>query len=163
MFYNGIYGNLPPVGVLRERAGAVDNSQNPPYTKQDFLSAFPIFTNKASDDTINEWITMANGVIGYNRYKGYWKFSMGLFVAHNLVLQLKLAGSADDSLKTLLNKTETKGFKQSKSAGSLSVSYDTGSALSDYNGWGTLKDTEYGRQLIDIMKTVGGGGIFYVL
>ncbi len=88
---------------------------------------------------------------------------MGLFVAHNLVLQLKLAGSADDSLQTLLSKSETKGFKQSKSVGSLSVSYDTGSALADYNGWGTLKDTEYGRQLIDIMKTVNGGGIFYVL
>ena len=161
--FNGIYGNLPPVNVLRSKAGAIDNSQNPEYTVAMFLTAFPIFTNKVTDDIIAEWITTANDVIGYNRYKGYWKLSMGLFVAHNLVLQLKLAGSADDSLQTLLSKSETKGFKQSKSVGSLSVSYDTGSALADYNGWGTLKDTEYGRQLIDIMKTVNGGGIFYVL
>ena len=163
MFNNGFFGNLPPIGVLRSKAGAVDNSQNPAYTVDNFLRAFPIFTNKVENETIEEWISTANEVIRYNRFNGYWKHSMSLFVAHNLVLQLRMAGTPEDSFKTLLSKSETRGIKQSKSVGSLSVSYDTASTMSDYDGWGTLKDTEYGRQLIDIMKTVGGGGVFYVL
>ena len=163
MFY-GVYGNLPPVNVLRSNAGVVEaSSQNPAYTSTDFLTAFPIFTNKVQTSQIDEWIHLANNVLSYSRFTTYWKLAMGLFIAHNLLLQLKLAGNANDSLNKLLKNGETKGYQTSKGVDALSTSYDVVSALEDYKGWGTLKDTEYGRQLIDIIKAVNGGAMFYVI
>ena len=159
--YNGIFGNLPPAKVLKDGAGLVDNSTNPTYTAGMFLAAFPEFTGKVTDELISKWIALAGDCFNFNRFGSYWELAMGLFTAHNLILKLK-AGNADTPEGILLAKASATGVEQSKSVDTLSVSYDTGSTLEEYKGWGNLKETSYGRQLIDLIKACSAGGVFYV-
>jgi len=46
----------------------------------------------------------------------------------------------------------------SKSVGGVSVSKSEGSALSSISGYGELKQTEFGLQLIQLLKTATAGG-----
>lgn len=159
--YYGIFGNLPPAESLKANATAIDNSTNPNYTPSMFLEAFPEFTGKASDNLISKWISLANGTFGINTYGSNWELAMGLFVAHNLILKLKM-GDAETSIDELLANASETGVEQSMSVDTLSVTLDTGSTLEEYKGWGGLKETVYGRQLIDIIKACSCGGVFYV-
>ena len=89
-----MYGNLPPVELLKSGAGLVDNSTNPTYTAGMFLAAFPEFTGKVTDALISKWIALANDCFSFKWYGSCWELAMGLFTAHNLILKLK-AGNAD--------------------------------------------------------------------
>ena len=157
----GFFGNLPPVGALKTGAGIVDNSTNPNYTAAMFLAAFPEFSGKVSNALIEKWIGLGNDCLIYGRFGSYWELAMGLFTAHNLSLRLK-AGDAETPSEILLSNANEVGAEQSKSVDTLSVSFDTASALDEYKNWGGLKETVYGRQLIDIIIACGAGGIFYV-
>lgn len=159
--YSGFFGNLPPARILKANAGLVNNSNNPEYTAAMFLETFPEFTNKVGDGLINKWITLAGDCFNINKYGSYWELAMGLFTAHNLILKLKM-GNAETPLDELLANAGETGVEQSKSVDTLSVTLDTASTLEEYKGWGGLKETVYGRQLIDIIKACGGGGVFYV-
>lgn len=159
--YNGIFGNLPPAELLKGGAGIVDNSTNPSYTAAMFFAAFPEFNGKATDSLVGEWISLADTVICVGRYGSFWSLAMGLFVAHNLIMRLK-AGNSEIPTELLLSNSGEVGVEQSKSVDTLSVSFDTASTLDEYKGWGNLKETSYGRQLIDLMKACDGGGFFYV-
>ena len=161
MNYNGMYGNLPPVELLKSGAGLVDNSTNPTYTAGMFLAAFPEFTGKVTDALISKWIALANDCFSFKWFGSCWELAMGLFTAHNLILKLK-AGNADTPEGILLAKAGETGVEQSKSVDTLSVSFDTGSTLDEYKGWGGLKETVYGRQLIDVIRSCSAGGVFYV-
>jgi hypothetical protein len=159
--YSGFFGNLPPARVLKANAGLVNDSNNPAYTIAMFIEAYPEFTNKVSDGIITKWIALANDCFNINKYGSYWELAMGLFVAHNLILKLKM-GNAETSTDELLANANETGVEQSMSVDTLSVTLDTASTLEEYKGWGGLKETVYGRQLIDIIKVCGGGGVFYV-
>lgn len=157
---NGFFHNLPNIYQLKQTALNSQSTGGENFTKQDFLEIFPQFTeklNSVSDTLVNMWIDRAKEIISPSDFGSMWKYVISLFVAHNIVKYLEKINPNKDVVKN----AQTKGFQTSKSADGLSVSYDIGSALADYNNWGTLKETEYGRELIDQLKSLKAG-VFYI-
>ena len=76
-----------------------------------------------------------------------------LFVAHNLTLQAQNVSTSSAGGMPGFNG----GITASKSVGSASISYDTGSSAED--GGGSYNLTIYGKQLYRLMKTFGAGCI----
>ena len=157
---DGFFHNLPNIYQLKQTAQNSQSTGGENFTKEDFLEIFPQFTEKLtaiSDTLVKMWIDRAKDIIFYSDFGSMWKYVISLFVAHNIVKYLEKINPNKDVVKN----AQTSGFQTSKSAGGLSVSYDIGSALADYNGWGTLKETEYGRELIDQLKSLKAG-VFYI-
>ena len=157
---NGFLHNLPHINQLKQTAQNSQSTGEDTFTLQDFLEIFPQFTEKTSlisSSLITMWINRAKEIIHSSDFGEIWKYVISLFIGHNIVKYLEKINPNKDIVKN----AQTKGFQTSKSADGLSVSYDIGSALADYNNWGTLKETEYGRELIDYLKSLKAG-VFYI-
>ena len=158
---NGFFHNLPNIYQLKQTAQNSQSTGEENFTKEDFLAIFPQFTEKlnsfVSDSLLQMWIDEAKEKISPSDFGNAWKYVISLYVAHNVVKYFEKVNPNKDVVKN----AQTKGFQTSKSADGLSVSYDIGSVLADYNGWGTLKETEYGRELIDRLKSLKAG-VFYI-
>ena len=157
---NGFLHNLPHINQLKQTAQNSQSTGEGTFTLQDFLEIFPQFTEKTSlisSSLITMWINRAKEIIHSSDFGEIWKYVISLFIGHNIVKYLEKINPNKDIVKN----AQTKGFQTSKSADGLSVSYDIGSALADYNNWGTLKETEYGRELIDYLKSLKAG-VFYI-
>lgn len=143
-------------------------SDNPPYTAADFFSEYPQFGLKAdgtsliSEELAERFIRIMNAHIAASRYEELWGYLMGLGVAHFATLWLRDTADMEADKDEVVNASITKGVISSKSAGSLSVSYDTNATLSDYANWGFWKETEFGKLFINFVRAYHKGG-FYVL
>ena len=153
-------------GIIAD-ASNIRRGENPPYTEEDFLAAYPQF-GKTDENGISiiplqllkMWVNMAHASILKARYHDAWEVCMGLFVAHWLTLYLQGAASEDDPVGKIVNAGLAKGLQSSKSAGDLSVSYDFSVVTgSDFDGWGTYKLTIYGQQFITLAKAYSLGGM----
>ena len=157
---NGFLNNLPHINQVKQTAQNSQSTGEGTFSCQDFLEIFPQFTEKItliSASLITMWINRAKEIISISDFGSAWKYVISLFVAHNVVKYLEKINPNKDVVKN----AQTSGFQTSKSADGLSVSYDIGSALADYNNWGILKETEYGRELIDYLKSLKAG-VFYI-
>lgn len=134
---------------LKKTAGGISKTENPPFSFSDFVKFFPQFS-ELSEDIFNMFLTAANAIINISDYEELWFFAMCFFIAHHVKMY--------EREKTL---GEAAGVIASKSVGSVSVSYDTGGILGEFEGWGIFKETEYGRQFLTIARTAKKGG-FYV-
>lgn len=140
-------------------------TDNPPYDLVDFSSAFPVFPIGEGGGAIptyvfNLFLDMANAAIKEERYKTSWKFLMGLYIAHFLTLYLRTQ-QGDASAQNALAGSLPTGLASSKSVDGLSISYDfTWANDSDFEGYGTFKQTEYGQQLITLTKPFGHAGMW---
>lgn len=161
-----MYSTMDVFGIIAA-ASNIRGGQNPEYTEDDFLEAYPQFSKSADNygslivpDVILEgWIKLANAAISYKRYREYWEMAMGLFIAHWLTLYLQGAADPNDPVAKIVNAGISKGVQTSKSAGDLSVSYDFSVVSNDFDGWGTYKYTTYGQQFITIARLVSMGGM----
>lgn len=143
-------------------------TDNPEYTVEDFMLVFPVFPVQSGQElaegeipveVFNLFLGMANASIKYDRYKGNWKYLMGLYIAHNLTLYLK-ASQGDPSSASAIKSSLPTGIAQSKSVDGLSISYDFMGMTEDFAGYGTWKLTTYGQQLITLTKLYGHGGMW---
>ena len=143
-------------------------TDNPEFTKDDFVSVFPVFpiTDDFDPDNpsiptayFNLVLAMANGSIKYDRFKKSWKFLMCLYIAHFCTLFLQTQQGDADAKKALQGAMPT-GVKTSKSVDGLSVSYDLLGVTDDLQGYGTWKLTVYGQQLATLTKIYGGAGMW---
>ena len=114
------------------------------------------------ENVLQMFVGIAHSVVKKTRYEELWELAIGLFIAHHSVLFLKTSEPEGTSKERILSTSESKGLQSSKSAGSLSVSYDLSSFSSDFAGWGSYKETEFGKQFITLSKMAFAGG-FYVL
>ena len=87
---------------------------------------------------------------------------MTLFVAHYLTLYLQTTNGLNENspVSQVLANSYAAGLTASKSAGSLSKSYDYGSVNDDFAGWGAWKLTAFGQQFATMAKLVGKGGSY---
>ena len=105
------------------------------------------------DEDIAFWLKYANLLLNPNRWGNLLDLGLALFVAHNLVLerQAKLASAngAPPGLAT--------GIISAKSVDSVSISYDTNSAMEKDAGQWNL--TTYGQRYYRLMRMFGAGPI----
>lgn len=135
---------------------------NPQFTVENFLEVFPQFSNKIPTSVIDFYLKLANSSLSYSRWGDSWEMGMTLFIAHHLTLYLKSIAGLDENspAQQVINQSLAMGLTASKSAGSLSKSYDYGSINDDLNGWGAWKLTAFGQQFISIAKLMGKGGSY---
>jgi len=141
-------------------ASGIRDAKNPVYTVADFRAAMPAYSETIISDTVLQgFIDLANNIVNIGRWGNLWKEGMRLVIAHyaTLFLQQPQAGA---TAAEIVNAGKIQGSVTSKSVGGVSVSLDNSTAVSDLQGWGTWKLTQYGAQFAQLAKLVGKGGMF---
>ena len=148
-------------------ASNIRGGNNPPYSVTDFIAMFPQFGEKTDGtawvvpkEVIQMWVDIARGSVYESRFHNMWKPATGFFIAHWLTLYLTTMADPDSPLSGIINAGMAKGMQSSKSAGSLSVSYDFSSFTDDFDGWGSYKQTTFGQQFITLAKMHTLGGMY---
>lgn len=140
-------------------ASNIKIGKNPDYTEEDFYAFYPQFEGQVPSVVVQTFINLASANINKARWHKSWSFGMALFIAHFLTLYVKTSGTADNP-NTNLASGNIRGIQTSKSVDGVSVSYDVSSVLSELDGWGSYKLTEYGIQLLTIARLLGKGGMY---
>lgn len=131
------------------------------YTVEKFLSVYPQFGgDMVPRPMIEGYAKLASQIISPKRYGAYWEMASGLFVAHFCTLFLQSMKPEGATALAVLSAAATAGVVTSESADGVSHSMDTGSLMSDLNGWAAFKLTTFGVQFATIAKMVGKGGMY---
>ena len=150
---------ITPQGAWSVASG-IREEANPFYTVADFRAAMPAFSAEIISDTVLEgFIALADNIVNIGRWGNLWYEGMRLVIAHyaTLYLQQPQAGA---SAAEIVGAGKIQGAVSSKSVGGVSVSLDNSTAVSDLNGWGTWKLTQYGAQFAQMAKLIGKGGMY---
>ena len=86
-----------------------------------------------------------------------------LYIAHKLTLWAQTSIPVPEGSEIPMSRLAGAGVAAqalSKSVGGVSVSKSEGSALASISGYGELKQTEFGLQLIQLLKIATAGGKF---
>ena len=133
---------------------------NPPYTKEDFQTDFPQFTDEICGQIpLANFMNMANDMLAYEKWLENWRYAMGLCVAHFAILHLQAGQNPAGTVAGLLAAGKAAGIASSKSVGDVSVSYDLG-ANEQLKDWGGFANTVYGQNLITLARIAGIGGVY---
>ena len=115
-------------------------------TVASFTDVFPsLITTPQSQ--IQYWIDYAYTILDASRWLDQLDHGVGLFVAHKLTLRNISAR----------NGGVMPGVVSSKSAGGLSVSYDT--SRSTIDNAGSYNSTAYGLEFYELAMMIGSGGV----
>ena len=143
--------------VIARAAGIYSTTDNPEYTSDNFLMAYPQFS-MLDISIVDAWVGIAHQCVKYSLWDKTWELGMGLFIAHFLTLYQQTI--EEDLGNPVLSKGLSKGLITSESVGGMSVSYDLGSFTSEFDGWGTFKQTIFGQQYVHFLQMMGG---FFIL
>lgn len=127
-------------------------------TAEYFLQFYPQFTPIPAF-VLNEMIDDAN--LRFDDCLDAAEKARRLYVAHELTLWAMTYLPASDYSTLPITKLSGAGMaaqQLSKSVGGVSVSKSEGSALSSIGGYGEFKQTEFGLQLIQLLKIATAGG-----
>lgn len=140
-------------------ASNIKVGKNPEYTAEDFYAFYPQFKGQVPDNVVDSFINLASANINIKRWNKSWEFGMALFIAHFLTLYVKTSGTVDDPQNNLASGL-VRGIQTSKSVDGVSVSYDVSAVLTELDGWGSYKLTEYGIQLLTMARLLGKGNMY---
>ena len=143
--------------VIARAAGIYSTTDNPEYTSDNFLRAYPQFSI-LDMSVVDAWVGIAHQCVKYSLWDKTWELGMGLFIAHFLTLYQQTI--EEDLGNPVLSRGLSKGLITSESVGGMSVSYDLGSFTSEFDGWGTFKQTIFGQQYVHFLQMMGG---FFIL
>ena len=155
-----------PLETIRQLKSLAANIRgtfnNPSYTRQDFLDIYPQFTKVIPENVIDFYISMANACLSYDIYRDQWTYAMGLYVGHFLTLWLQMTSglNEDSPANKIIQNSIAQGLLASKSAGSLSLSYDNSTVDNDLQGWAAWKLTKYGLLFASLAKLMGKPGSY---
>jgi hypothetical protein len=115
-----------------------------------FRTTFPEFNDASQYPTamIMFWSAVAEMTLSADRWGEMYDHGMSLFVAHHIAI----AASNKSASTSGGTPGQSLGVVQSKSVGSVSVSYDTSSST-EMNA-GHWNQTIYGRQYIRLARTL---------
>lgn len=139
--------------VIARAAGIYSTTDNPEYTSDNFLRAYPQFSI-LDTSVVDAWVGIAHQCVKYSLWDKTWELGMGLFIAHFLTLYQQTI--EEDLGNPVLSKGLSKGLITSESVGGMSVSYDLSSFTSEFDGWGTFKQTIFGQQYVHFLQMMGG-------
>lgn len=143
--------------VIARAAGIYSTTDNPEYTSDNFLRAYPQFSI-LDISVVDAWVGIAHQCVKYSLWDKTWELGMGLFIAHFLTLYQQTI--EEDLGNPVLSRGLSKGLITSESVGGMSVSYDLSSFTSEFDGWGTFKQTIFGQQYVHFLQMMGG---FFIL
>lgn len=118
-----------------------------------FRTDLPEFADSVRfpSSTITFWSNLGEQLISTDRFGSIWTQAVELFTAHNVALA---AGNVSSAAAGGVP-GQISGVVASKAVGSVSVSYDTASAMEGNAGhW---NQTIYGRQYIRLARLIGQG------
>ena len=121
----------------------------------DFRAQFPEFANETTypDAQINFWASIAERMVNKCLWCDMYDFGVKLYVAHELTLAAQnLKASTTGGVPGTFG-----GVAQSKTVGSVSVSYDSNNTSYQNAGWWNL--TNYGKQFWNLVLLFGAGCI----
>lgn len=145
---------------LIANASNIRQGQNPAFTRTDFLSFYPQFTDKVDNGILDQFVAMANATVLQVRWHEMWQFAMCLFIAHMATLYMRTLAGTDPNAQQVINAAQVIGLQTSKSVGDLSVSYDFSAIAGDLEGWIGFKQTEYGIQFASFARMLGKAGMY---
>ena len=140
-------------------ASNIKIGENPEYTAEQFYAFYPQFKDQVPANVVETFINLASANLNIKRWHKSWGFAMALFIAHFLTLYVKTSGTVDEP-QTNLASGNVRGIQTSKSVDGVSVSYDVSSVLTEMDGWGSYKLTEYGIQLLTMARLLGKGNMY---
>lgn len=121
----------------------------------DFRAEFPEFSDVAvySDSQITFWATIAEKMVVACIWDDMYEFGVKLYVAHEITLAAQNAKAAASGGAP----GQSGGIANSKTVGSVSVSYDSTVTSEKDAGWWNL--TNYGKQFYRLTQIFGAGCI----
>ncbi len=143
-------------------AANTGSTSNPDYELSDFTTDFPQFKDVCTtipSSLLQKFLSIANSSLSSSKYGEAWRYCMGLFMAHFCTMFLS-STKGSSTPQGILAGAQPVMLQSSKSVGDVSESFDTGSATEDFKGFGSLKMTTYGQQLITFAKMAGMGGAY---
>lgn len=145
-------------------AAAANLSREPGgYTLEMFMTDFPqFFVSGPPPFPVEEFIQQANAVIQPDRWLESWRYSCGLYVAHNATLYLRTVPDGEGALSPsqLAAAGAAVGVVKSAQLGDSSVTYDTSAVTAATDRWGDLNSTQYGQLLASRARLAGMGGSY---
>lgn len=131
-------------------------------TRDTFLAFYPQF-GSVPQVVIDEYVSQAEKRFG--DFEDMTEEARRLFIAHKLTLYAQTYTEIPQQTPTAigmksLSSAGVAAQALSKSVGGVSISKTEGSAVSSISGYGELKQTEFGVQLISLLKIATAGGIY---
>lgn len=129
-------------------------------TSQEFKAFYPQF-GSVPDVVLNEYVAQSN--LRFGDLYDSEEEARRLYVAHKLTLYAQSyaeaqTGEPSPAGMAVLAGAGVSAQALSKSVGGASVSKSEGSAISSIEGYGELKQTAFGLQLIALLKIATAGG-----
>ena len=124
-------------------------------TPSQFKTNFSPFANPANypDAVVQFYLDLAYSLLPASRWQTTLDYGVQLFAAHNLILEFQAQVAANGGRPPGLSS----GIASSKSAGPVSISWDTSSAAEIGAGHWNL--TTYGQRYIRLARLIGSGGM----
>lgn len=131
--------------------------KNPEFTVADFTFWLPQFKNYVATDegkvAFDNLYEIANNKVFKSIYGSDWKLAMSLCIAHYLTLIAnQVQAPAGDTLQGIAG-GQTHGVLSSMSVGSFSKTYELSKTMVDENEALFWNQTNYGAQLMALLKT----------
>lgn len=107
----------------------------------------------------NVYAVLASSELSEKRFNDQWKYVMSLYIAHKLSIRFMIVtnteslSSATDKARAIAS--QRNNIASSESVGGVSVSYDIGSTLAMGEEGGDWNRTQYGQELVSIIKAYG--------
>lgn len=120
-----------------------------------FRTEFPEFADTArfTNSMIDLWSSLAEKMLNASRWGTLRPMGINLFVAHSITLASTNANASQSGGTP----GGASGITSSKSVGTVSVGYDTASAMEkDAGHW---NQTTYGRQYLRLARMIGQGAV----
>lgn len=142
--------------LINTAANLGQGGTNPPYSRADFLAAYPQFNTLVPNAILDQFVVLANSMVFFDRWGDNWPFAMGLVIAHFSTLYLQSTPANGASAQTVANAGKTVGLESSKAVDGLSISYDFATTAGNMKGWDTWKATTFGTQFAGLARLIGG-------
>lgn len=153
---------LPQFQGVREAAANISQSRGA-YTEDLFQEDFPQFYSDVClvpPAMLEEFIRQANAAITPDKWLDSWRYSAGLYVAHQATLYLRTYAPGSTDAAQAAATGALVGVVKSATLGDSSVSYDTDALTRATADWGDLNATQYGQLLATRARLVGMGGTY---
>lgn len=120
------------------------------------ITAISPFSGVIPQPVIQTYINLANASLQKAKWLDSWLLGMHFFIAHYVTLYLQSEGNPGGTAGQVATSGLGKGIAVSKSAGDVSVGYET----TIDKEWGAWNLTSYGQQLVTIAKVIGMGPMY---
>lgn len=152
-------------GVLAEAANISRSRGN--YSAEMFQEDFPQFYKAGAlclvpPTILEEFIRAANAAITPDKWLDGWRYSVGLYVAHQAALYLRTYAESSETPAQAAATGALVGVVKSAALGDSSVTYDTDALTKATADWGDLNATQYGQLLATRARLVGMGGTYAI-